>query len=216
MKLYQSVLSPFAARCRLQIYAKGLGEIELLDPPGGRSSETFRQLNRTGMIPALEAEGRVLGESEVICEYLEDRFPSPPMLPASPLDRAHVRLLSRTVDLYLYGPLTDLYRLRKSDERDAAFIEERCRALQKSLEALQGYMIDGASDGETYAVGHSLSLADCTLVPTFVLLVEVMRFLDKPGFLMDFPVLRRYWENIQKDPHCIRVIGEMRDVLSRR
>ena len=81
MKLYNVPLSPFAARCRIQIYAKKL-PIELVDPPGGLGSESYRRLNPTGKVPALQLDdGFVLPESAVIGEYLEDRFPEPALRP---------------------------------------------------------------------------------------------------------------------------------------
>ncbi len=78
MKLYQTDLSPFASRCRIQIYAKGIEGIECCPPPGGISSDEYKTHNPTGKMPALEVDGHVLSESEVICEYLEDRYPNWP------------------------------------------------------------------------------------------------------------------------------------------
>lgn len=76
MKLYNSNLSPYTARVRLLINVKKLN-IELADPPGFRT-EAFRTINPIGKIPALELDdGAVLPESEVICEYLEDMYPTP-------------------------------------------------------------------------------------------------------------------------------------------
>jgi glutathione S-transferase len=72
MKLYNLDLSPFAARCRIQIHAKGL-EIPSEEPPGGLSSDEYKKINPTGKVPELELDdGTVLSESAVICEYLED------------------------------------------------------------------------------------------------------------------------------------------------
>ena len=75
MKLYEASLSPFAARCRIQIYAKGLS-VEIAPPPGGLGSDEFRRVNPIGKVPVLDlGAGVVLPESEVICEYLEDAHP---------------------------------------------------------------------------------------------------------------------------------------------
>ena len=87
MKLYDVTLSPFAARCRVQIYAKGL-DIARVDPPGGLGSDAYKRINPTGKVPALELEdGSVLPESSVIAEYLEDRVPEPSLRPADPAAR---------------------------------------------------------------------------------------------------------------------------------
>ena len=57
MKLYNSNLSPFASRCRIQIYAKGL-DVAMADPPGGAGSAAYKAINPTGKVPALEVNGR--------------------------------------------------------------------------------------------------------------------------------------------------------------
>ena len=83
MKLYNVYLSPFAARCRIQIYAKNLA-VDLVEPPGGLQSASYKAIAPIGKVPFLDAEGFLLPESELICEYLEDRFPEPSLRPAAP------------------------------------------------------------------------------------------------------------------------------------
>ena len=74
MKFYNAMLSPFAARCRMLIYAKGL-EVEFSEAWGDFSKEQLSLINPMGKVPVLEDGDLVLPESETICEYLEDRFP---------------------------------------------------------------------------------------------------------------------------------------------
>ena len=77
MKLYNLGLSNFAGKCRVAIYEKGL-DVELADAPGGPGSDAYKEINPTGKIPALETDhGQVILESEVINEYLEDKFQRP-------------------------------------------------------------------------------------------------------------------------------------------
>ncbi len=102
MKLYSAVLSPFASRVRLAIYAKGL-DIEITTPPGGATrSPEYLAINPIGRVPALALDdGSVIPESDTIVEYLDDAFPTPPLRPASAEDKAKARLLARIGDLYL-------------------------------------------------------------------------------------------------------------------
>src|SRR5690348_12840477 len=104
MKLYQTYLSPFPTRVRLLLYAKGV-DMEFVEPSGihdSNSKGSYLSINPLGRVPALALEdGRVLPESEVICEYLEDVLPGPSLRPADPWARAQVRLLSRLCDFYL-------------------------------------------------------------------------------------------------------------------
>ncbi len=216
MKLYQANLSPYAARCRIQIYAKGIDDIELCEPPGGISSDEFKTLNPSGKIPALEIDGRVLGESEVICEYLEDRYPSPALRPQGALERASVRLLSRVTDHYILAPLFDLLPQMNPAERDDAFVSQQLTLITANLSMLQEYMVAGGySDGD-YAAADSLTLADCTMVPALFVAVNVL-----PSFGMAKPLaatekLAHYWQAIQTDESCSRVLAEMAESLKTR
>src|SRR5579863_10249659 len=101
MKLYNSNLSNFATKSRLVIYEKGL-DIEIATvEPGDLRSPGYLRINPLGKIPALDADGLMIPESEVINEYLEDKFPNPPLLPRSAEGRARVRILTRFHDLHL-------------------------------------------------------------------------------------------------------------------
>ena len=80
MKLYDAAMCPYCARVRIVLEEKGLDyepvEIDLGDRPAW-----IYDLNRTGRVPILD-DGFVLPESAVIMEYLEERYPSPALLPA--------------------------------------------------------------------------------------------------------------------------------------
>src|SRR6185369_11901784 len=79
MKLYSGDLSPYSARVRMQIYAKGITDITL-ESPADFGLPAFRQDNPIGRIPVLDIDGDRMPESEVIAEYLEEVYPTPPLL----------------------------------------------------------------------------------------------------------------------------------------
>jgi len=88
--LYDAARCPYCARARIVLAEKGLGyetvEIDLSDRPGWIYAK-----NPSGTVPVLEEDGGfVLPESLVIMEYLEERFPEPPLWPADPEERAYV------------------------------------------------------------------------------------------------------------------------------
>jgi glutathione S-transferase len=131
LRLYDLDLSPFAARCRLVVYKKGLGDrVELAPPPGGGPrSEAYRAINPIGKVPTLVLEdGTAIPESQVIAEYLEERFPEPPLMPPNPEGRARARLPVRVAELYLLPPLGRRPRLHARRLRaDAAPRRPRAR-----------------------------------------------------------------------------------------
>src|SRR5271168_1690578 len=125
MKLYQSYLSNFATRNRIAIYDKGL-KVDFVDPPGGLHSAEYQKINPLGKIPCLDADGVIIPESEVINEYLEDKFPEKPLLPKSPEARAKVRLFTRYHEIYLEPPVRALwYGLLNSKTRDDNVVNEK-------------------------------------------------------------------------------------------
>ena len=81
MKLYNANLSNFASKCRLAIYEKN-AKVDIVPIPGGDlQSPEYLKIYPMGKTPALEVDGEIIGESEVINELLEESFPSPPLLP---------------------------------------------------------------------------------------------------------------------------------------
>ena len=137
----------------MQAAAKNL-ELELRS--ANPADPAFRRMNPIGKMPVLEHDGFVLPESTVICEYLEDVFPTPSLLGGSAQDRARVRLIARTVDLYCGGifPI-----LRAAADPTFTIDEASERAtLDKGLDALDAFL-----SGDGWAVAGSLSLADCAL-----------------------------------------------------
>ena len=216
MKLYQSNLSPFASRCRIQIYAKGIEGIETLEPPGGISSDEFKKINPSGKIPALEVDGVVLGESAVICDYLEEAFPTPSLLPAAPIERGIARLLARVADLYILGPLFVMLPHMNPADRDAAVVEEQQARLAENLVMLERYLVAGGYKGGDHAVGDRLSLADCAMVPALFVAVNIAPVFGMADPLASTPDVAAYWQAIQKDEHCRRVLAEMTEGLQAR
>ena len=117
--LYDAARCPYCARVRIVLEEKGVGfdvvEIDLFDRPAW-----LYEKNATGRVPVLEEDGRSLPESAVIMEFLEERYPEPPLLPADPADRAAVRLL-----VFRDQELTDPYYAFRRGEDEAPLVYRR-------------------------------------------------------------------------------------------
>ncbi len=210
MKLYNSNLSPYASRVRMALYAKQI-PCELVAPPGGTGSTEYKRVNPIGKIPALEDGGNVIVESDVICEYLEERHPTPPLRPADPLGRARVRTLSRFGDLYLGPPLVALFPQMNPKTRDAKLTAEKLAELGTRLDQLEQLVV-----AEPFAAGPELTLADCTLAPIFFFLTRVMPAVGGSSPLEGRPKLARVGEAVGKHPAVARVLGEMGAAMAER
>ncbi|HEY2677970.1 MAG TPA: glutathione S-transferase family protein [Steroidobacteraceae bacterium] len=213
MKLYQTYYSPFPTRVRLALYAKGI-DFEIIEPPSlGESSGpkgVFVVGNPMGRVPVLVLDdGRTLPESEVICEYLEEVFPSPPLLPADPWQRAQVRLLTRLSDIYLVMAMVPLFNMIGKPESDEnrPIVQTAVRSIVEALSFLDFYI---GADG--YAVGRTLTVADGALAPMLILSDEwVPRRFGCVSPLSGFTRLLNYWQAVQADPIVARVVTETRE-----
>jgi len=209
MKLYNINLSPYTARVRLLINVKGLN-VEMAEPPGFRT-DAFRAINPIGRIPALQLDdGSILPESEVICEYLEDAYPTPTLRPANPRDRAHARLMARMSDIYIMPAIRPLiFKLfgRPISEDAVAEALPNLRIALKDLEALIG------TGG--YASSGQLTHADGALCASMFFLHNILPRFDVPKPLEGYPKLAAYWDAIGKDPHIAKILGEMQEALKK-
>jgi glutathione S-transferase len=216
MKLYQTYLSPFPTRVRMLLYAKGI-EVTFVEPPGIHDSReskgNYLAVNPLGRVPALELDdGRVLPESEVICEYLEDAFPNPSLRPADPWARAQMRLIARLCDIYLVMAMVPLFNIsaQRRKDWDEARIDRALSEVRAALGYLEHYI---GTDG--YAVGHSLTQADGALVPQLLLAFEwAPKLFGRTSPIGELPKLASYWKAIQSDPIAARVLRETADAIA--
>src|SRR5436309_15298533 len=98
--LYEHPLSPYAQKVKIALAEKGVAfECRLPDFMSGRD-DAFAAASPRLEVPALvDGETRVF-DSTIILEYVEDRWPAPPLLPAAPAERARVRTLAAVRDTY--------------------------------------------------------------------------------------------------------------------
>ncbi len=117
LTLYTATRCPFAARVRILLAEKGV-EHDAVEIDLGHRPAWLYEKNALGKVPVLEEDdGRPLPESEVIMEFLEERYPEPALLPDDPADRAHVRLLVHRFDDLLGD---DYYAYRRGDPNELA------------------------------------------------------------------------------------------------
>ncbi|MBB3891287.1 glutathione S-transferase/RNA polymerase-associated protein [Phenylobacterium haematophilum] len=102
LKLYDHPLSPYAQKVKIALREKGQ-PFETLTPGGlgaGGAAGEFLEANPRAEVPALvDGEVRIF-DSTIILEYVEDRWPDPPLLPAAPAERARVRMLEEAMDTH--------------------------------------------------------------------------------------------------------------------
>ncbi|MCG9914991.1 MAG: glutathione S-transferase family protein [Phenylobacterium sp.] len=210
MKLYSGDLSPYSAKVRMQIYAKGIEDIELAPPPGFPQAG-FSKVSPIARIPALDLGDEVIAESEVISEYLEEVYPTPPLLGTSPRERARIRTISRIADIYVMNNIFMCIPQGRRSTRSEAVRDLLTGQTARGVRTLEHYL-----DGSGFAVGGALTLADCTLVPALFLVENVTPTFDVPDPLQEAPKVGAYWRQIQENPLAARVLVELHRGLEER
>lgn len=204
MKVYGTIASPHVARVVLVARHKNL-PLAVEWPAGGLKSAAYLAMNPMGRMPVLEHDGQYVIESEVICEYLEDLFPAPTILPGNAHARARARTVSRVVDLYFWPDLNQLlHRLIDPTWLDAAAIEACKARLAAMVPVLDSLMAVGGP----WAAGE-FSLADCTLLPR-VLMVQksVGPKFGLPDLAQGGPNLAAWWRQVNAAPLTSAFIPE--------
>jgi glutathione S-transferase len=203
MRLYSSSMSPFAARCRLVIHLKGIAA-EIVDLPGSPKPPELYALNPIGKVPTLEHDGLVIPESEVICEYLDEIHPLPPLLPPEPAKRAQLRALARIADLYLMTQVFALFPYLSLGDADGGSVRAIFERIDRALGQLDHFL-----PGDAWAVGDSLTLADCALIPHLGFVGLLLPYFAEHAVSTDPPKIAAYRSGMRRDPQAARVLDEM-------
>jgi len=167
VKLYTYFRSSAAFRVRIALNLKGLSYepryIHLAK--GEHRKPEYSRVNAQALLPTLELEdGTRLNQSLAIIEYLEEKHPRPPLLPADPVGRARVRSLADLVACEIH-PLNNL-RVLQHLKRALAQTEEQVNAWYRHWIADGLGKLEADLDSKSrFAYGEAPTLADCCLVP---------------------------------------------------
>ena len=193
---------------------------------GEQFDPEYMKLNPKAVVPTLVHDGQVLVESTLICEYIDDIFPDPPLKPADPMARAQMRIFPKMVDEGLHfgvgvfsfvAMFADRLRALPADERAARFAampdldrrERQSTIVEKGTEAphvLKAISIweNGLAKiektlghGGPWIMGDQYTLADLCLTP-YMSRMEYIRYLD--FFTEKRPKTRAWWERVKARP----------------
>jgi len=162
VKLYDNPLSPYAMKVRVTLYEKGL-EFENHEVHFHSQRDALLRVNPRGEVPALQDGDAVIYDSRVICEYLEDKYPSPPLTPSDPAAKARCRQLETICDTQIDAcalviGLIKIFRPEmEADHADA--LGQAATILGKHHANL-----DAELRGREYLLGE-FSRADVALIP---------------------------------------------------
>jgi len=152
MTLFSRSDCPQSHRVRLVLAEKGITSLDIVELREGETSDDLMHLNPYNSVPTLVDRDLVLYDPRIISEYLDERFPHPPLMPVDPVSRARYRLA-------LYRLEQELYELVPELEGTPAQVRKARTRLKETLATL-------ATDfAPRPFVGEEFSLVDCTFAP---------------------------------------------------
>lgn len=149
MTLYSGALDIYSHQVRIVLAEKGVS-VDILNVDGNHPCEDLGELNPYNSLPTLVDRDLVLYQAQVIMEYLDERFPHPPLLPVYPVSRAKSRLMMYRIERDWYSLLP---KIEAGDE--SARVE-----LKNSI-----FTIAPVFDELPYFLSEEFTLVDCVIAP---------------------------------------------------
>jgi RNA polymerase-associated protein len=154
MTLYSGTTCPFSQRCRIVVFEKGM-DFEIIDVDIHNKPEDLAVMNPYNEVPVLVERDLILHESNIINEYIDERFPHPQLMPADPVMRARARL-------FLFRFEQELFVHVKTLENGASGKEAT-----KAREAIRDGLVTIAPifAKQKFMLGEEFSMIDVAIAP---------------------------------------------------
>jgi len=171
LQLYSYWRSSAAYRVRIGLNLKGLRyetiPVHLVRDGGEQHAEGFGAVNPQRLVPILKHGNRQLRQSLAILEYLDETWPTPPLLPSPARDRQRARAIAQTVACDIH-PLNNLRVIQYFEDTWRVPQSERDEWVRhwivEGFQALETMLVDHPATG-MFCVGDIPTVADCALVP---------------------------------------------------
>src|SRR5215813_9778416 len=154
MTLFSAPADPWSHRTRIVLAEKGIS-IDIVSVEAGRFPEDLLDLNPYHSVPTLVDRDLVLYDARVIIDYIDERFPHPPLMPVDPVTRAQFRLALYRIERDWYSLAMEIDE--SGDKKPAA---QAKKALKESI--LSSAEVFGA---KPYFLSDEFSLVDCAIAP---------------------------------------------------
>ncbi|MBX6318550.1 glutathione S-transferase N-terminal domain-containing protein [Pigmentiphaga sp.] len=202
MVLYSGTTCPFSQRCRFVLFEKGM-DFEIRDVDLYNKPEDIAVMNPYGQVPILVERDLVLYESNIINEYIDERFPHPQLMPADPVMRARARLFLFNFEKELFTHVSTLEaRESRADEKS---LEQARQQIRDRLSQLAPVFLKNK-----YMLGEEFSMLDVAIAP-------LLWRLDHYGIELpkNAAPLQKYAERIFSRPAYIEALTPSEKVMRR-
>lgn len=200
MRLYSGIVCPFSHRCRIVLHAKNM-EFEIRDVDIYNKPPELMELNPRNEVPVLVDRDLVLFESNIINEYLDERFPHPQLMPADPSLRAQSRLMLNRLEEEVFSHVKVLEDINAEKDK-------KKKATENIVKALLGF--SSTFEKRKFALGDEISLVDIAIAP-------LLWRLDHYGIKMGREVapLLKYAERIFQNDYFINSLTASEKAMRR-
>lgn len=162
--LYEHPLSPYAQKVKIALAEKGVAfECRLPDLMSGQDPE-FAAANPRLEVPALVDGDTKVFDSSIILEYVEERWPQPPLLPASPAERARARMLEDLCDTYYEAINWAVMEVRIFQRATGDPAERLLRRASEQVAGVNAYL-ERELGGRPWFNGAAFGWADLSIIP---------------------------------------------------
>jgi RNA polymerase-associated protein len=153
MILYSGTSCPFSHRCRIVLHEKGM-DFEIKDVDLREKPEEIAMMNPYSQVPILVERDLTLYESNIINEYIDERFPHPQLMPADPVMRARTRLFLFNIERDLFNHIPDIVN-------GSGKVAEKARGIVRDNLA----QIAPIFAKQKYMLGEEYSMLDVAIAP---------------------------------------------------
>jgi RNA polymerase-associated protein len=153
MTLYSGTTCPFSQRCRIVLYEKGM-DFQIVDVDLYNKPDDLAVMNPYNRVPVLVERDLILYESNIINEYIDDRFPHPQLMPADPVMRARARLFLYRFEQELFAHIDTIDKGPKKSADKARII------IRDSLTQISPVFVK-----QKYMLGDEFSMLDVAIAP---------------------------------------------------
>lgn len=203
MVLYSGTTCPFSQRCRFVLFEKGM-DFEIRDVDLYNKPEDISIMNPYGQVPILVERDLILYESNIINEYIDERFPHPQLMPADPVMRARARLFLFNFERELFVHVQQLER--RDHSKDSSKLMERARQqIRDRLTQLTPIFMKNK-----FMLGDEFSMLDVAIAPLLWRLDHYAIEMPKTA-----APLMKYAERIFSRPAYIEALTPSEKVMRR-
>jgi stringent starvation protein A len=201
MILYSGTTCPFSQRCRFVLFEKGM-DFEIRDVDLFNKPEDINVMNPYGQVPILVERDLTLYESNIINEYIDERFPHPQLMPADPVQRARVRLVLLNFERELFQHVSVLEDRTEKNEK----VKDKARAtIRDALTQLAQQFTK-----TKFMLGDDFSMGDVAVAPLLWRLTHYGIELPKQA-----APIQKYAERIFQRPAYIEALTPSEKVMRR-